>query len=111
MAAAPAACSGEMYEAVPSTEPAAVSWPPQPQRAMPKSVSTRVPFGPDQQVARLDVAVHDALLVGGVQRVGGLGDQRHRAGRGEPADPLSVRASASPSTYSMTRNAMSCSLP
>ena len=40
-----------------------------------------------QQVARLDVAVHDALLVGGVQGVGGLRDQRHRARRGEPADP------------------------
>ena len=40
-----------------------------------------------QQVARLDVAVHDAVLVCGLQRVGGLRDQRHRAGRGEPADP------------------------
>ena len=41
---------------------------------------------PDQQVAGLHVAVHDALLVRRVQRVGGLRQQRHRAGRGQPAD-------------------------
>jgi hypothetical protein len=41
---------------------------------------------PHQQVARLHVPVNDALLVRGVQRVGRLRHERHRAGRGEPAD-------------------------
>ena len=42
--------------------------------------------GADEQVAGLDVAVDDAPLVRGVQRVGGLRDQGHRPLRGEPAE-------------------------
>jgi hypothetical protein len=50
--------------------------------AMPKSV------GHDQQVARLDVAVHDPGPVGGVQRAGRLGDDVKHDVRVEPAVPF-----------------------
>ena len=42
--------------------------------------------GPDQQVGRFDVPVHDAAVVHRLQRLGGLGDQVHRRGRVEPAE-------------------------
>jgi hypothetical protein len=40
------------------------------------------------QVARLDVAVHRAVLVRGVQRVGGLRDDRHGLGHRQPTGLL-----------------------
>ena len=41
--------------------------------------------GPDQQVARLHVAVHDAVVVGDLQRLGGLSHHHHRVVRRERA--------------------------
>ena len=58
-----------------------ITWPvpvrPRPSlaRAMPKSVILILPVGGDQEVGRLDVAVHDAGPVRGADRVAGLGEQ------------------------------------
>jgi hypothetical protein len=52
-------------------------------------VGILVVAGPlDQQVARLDVPVHQALAVGGVQRPRGLAEQEQRGGRRDPAPLL-----------------------
>ena len=103
VATAPLACSGEMYEAVPSTAPAWVSWPTAAERAIPKSVSTSVPFGRTSRLpgftsrctmpfswaaCRASAACAISAMV--------------RAGVSRLTRP-SVRDRASPSTYSITR--------
>ena len=81
----PWACSGERYCAVPTTMPVRVSGVASRAWAMPKSVSFDHAVGPDQQVARLDVAVHDAGAVRGGQPVGGLAEHVQRPVDREPA--------------------------
>ena len=78
-----------MYDALPSTSPWRVS-PDEAILAMPKSSSFTVPSVEEEHVGRLDVAVHDALLVRVVQRVAELRDdvelvvERERQRRDHP---------------------------
>ena len=62
----PPTCSGDMYDALPSTSPCRVSVDVV-SLAMPKSSSFTVPSVEQEDVGRLDVAMHDALLVRVVQ--------------------------------------------
>jgi hypothetical protein len=64
---APRACSGERYCAVPTIEPVSVIWL-VPARAIPKSVTFHAPLAVDEDVVRLDVAVHDAVPVREAER-------------------------------------------
>ena len=67
---------------MPMTWPVAVSGTWSAMRAMPKSVIFTAPVGRDEQVARLDVAVHEARGVGGLERRRGLRDDvEHLVGR------------------------------
>ena len=62
-----------------------------------------LPGAVDQDVRRLDVAVHDPGGVGGGQGVGGLDQQRARPGRGRAAPrSRTSRPRSAPSTYSIT---------
>ena len=68
----PCACSGAMYDGVPMTAPVwAFPGPPPPRLARPKSRDLAAgPSAIQQHVVRLQVAVDDALLVGGLHRPG-----------------------------------------
>ena len=52
----------------------------------------------DQRVAGLDVAVDEAALVGGVERVSELADERQRAPGLQPSLPAKDSATSPPST-------------
>ena len=67
---APWACSGEKYVAVPITAPAWVRLDSVAEfiaRAMPKSATFTWPLDADEDVGRLDVAVHEPGFVGEVR--------------------------------------------
>ena len=86
-----------MYAAVPSTWPVCVSWSPNAMLAMPKSAIASRLAVVQQQVAGLDVAVHDAGGVRGVERLGGLAQPAQRGVVGEVAaglEALAERAAA-----------------
>ncbi|PSK62813.1 hypothetical protein B0E53_05279 [Micromonospora sp. MH33] len=111
MATAPVACSGEMYEAVPSTEPAAVSWPTRSERAMPKSVSTSVPLGRTSRLPGFTSRCTMPFSCAACSASAACASRAMvRAGVSRPTR-LSVEESASPSTYSITRKAICWSLP
>ncbi len=80
----PRACSGERYWAVPTIEPTSVICE-APARAMPKSVTFSRPSRDDHHVVRLDVAVHDAVVVGEPERGEDLRREVDRAVRLEAA--------------------------
>ena len=104
MAGWPTACSGDRYCAVP------ITWPVRGERhlvAGPGDAEVGdldASVGRDQQVGRLDVAVHDAAVVGGCSAGRGLLDQRATVGRGgQRAVAGQIADSGSPSTSSITR--------
>ena len=111
LAPCPAACSGEMYDAVPSTEPGWVSCPTIAERAIPKSVSTSVPLGRTSRLPGFtsrwtmpfSCAACSASAAWAISAIVRPGVSRPTRAR--------VRESASPSMYSITRNAVPFSLP
>ena len=102
-ASRPEACSGEMYCAVPITRPVRVTGTWWATLAMPKSVIFTLAAGSDQQVARLDVAVHQRAGVRDLQRAAGLVEHVEGAAGGQPALPGEDADSGSPATSSITR--------
>ena len=111
VATCPAACSGEMYDAVPRTVPAAVSWPTIADLAMPKSVSTSVPLGRTSRFPGLTSRWTMPFSCAACSASAAWATSAMvRPGVSRPTR-LRVRDSASPSTYSITRNATCWSLP
>ena len=79
---------------------------------MPKSAEREAPAGVEQQVGRLDVAVDDAGVVGGVERGAGLAQPAQGDGRrGDLARRTRSRsATVPPGSSSMTmKDLPSCS--
>ena len=91
MAVLPWACSGERYCGVPITWPVSVSADALGGAGDAEVGDLDLPVGGDQQVGRLDVAVHDAGGVRGAERVGGLGEEVADRRRG----PAAGRAASS----------------
>ncbi len=96
---------------MPSTEPAAVSWPTIAERAIPKSVSTSVPLGRTSRLPGFTSRWMTPLSCAACSASAAWASRAMvRAGVSRPTRE-SVRESASPSMYSMIRNAVPFSLP